>query len=135
MSDNYVLDTGIANLVAMNEANVSARLAFASRVYLSVVTLGELYAGAYIYAHRHQSVKLLDRYDALVARYRDALLICDDDTIGFYGAISGELIAKGNPMQQNDVWIAALTRQHGLTLVTLDSDFLRISDLDVEIWR
>ena len=37
-------------------------------------------------------------------------------------------------MQQNDMWIAALARQHELTLLTQDGDFTRVSSLDYELW-
>jgi len=39
--------------------------------------------------------------------------------------------------QENDLWIAAVAQRHGLTLVTADSDFARLSRLSnmaVENW-
>lgn len=91
--------------------------------------LGELYFGAYLYTYRHNSTKFLDIYDAFYMRYCNEILYCDDETARIYGAISAELTAKGGIMQQNDMWIAALSRQYNLTLATMDSDFQRIPGL------
>lgn len=134
MSRGYLLDSGVAQLVAMQDATTLGRLDVSAPVQLPGIVLGELYAGAYWYAYRHQSTKYLDVYDDLRRRFSDALLDCDQFTVHFYGAIYAELRAKGQLIQSNDIWIAALARQHGLTLVTVDGDFGRIAGFDFEQW-
>lgn len=135
MSADYLLDTGVANLVALEGPAILHRLASAQTVQVPEIVFGELYFGAYLYAHKHNNTKLLDRYDAFRQRYGSRLLQCDLDTAQIYGAIAAELQVRGQAIQQNDMWIAALARQRGLTLATLDSDFTRISGLQVEIWH
>lgn len=51
------------------------------------------------------------------------------DTSHIYAAIAALLKATGKPMQSNDIWIAALAQQHGLTVLTKDTDFQRITGL------
>jgi tRNA(fMet)-specific endonuclease VapC len=137
---DHVLDTGVANLVArddpvaLDEPASLRRLASASLVLVPEIVFGELYCGAYAYAHRHSSTKLLIRYDTFRQRYCTRLLQYALDTAQIYGAIAAELRVRGQPIPTNDVWIAALARQYGLTLATLDSDFTRVSGLTVEIW-
>lgn len=133
MAVEYLLDAGIANLLALNDAEVQEKLADAGTI-IPIIVVGELYYGAYQYAHRHQSTKFLDIYDDFVAKHLSELLFGDLETAHIYGTISAELQAKGRPMQQNDMWIAALARQYGLTLLTQDSDFTRASSLDYELW-
>jgi len=40
---------------------------------------------------------------------------------------------KGRPIPENDVWIAAVARQHGLTLLTRDVHFREIEGLAVDL--
>ncbi len=134
MSADYLLDTGVANLIALDNPAILQRVTAARRVQVPDVVFGELYFGAYFYAYKYNNVKLLDRYDDFRQRYGSQLLQSDLDTAQTYGAIAAELRVRGQIIQQNDMWIAALARQHGLTLATLDSDFTRVSGLQVEIW-
>ncbi|MEK6782203.1 MAG: PIN domain-containing protein [Bacteroidota bacterium] len=42
--------------------------------------------------------------------------------------------SKGTPIPENDIWIAALAKQHRLTLVTSDKHFNNIQELVIERW-
>jgi tRNA(fMet)-specific endonuclease VapC len=44
------------------------------------------------------------------------VLPCDQLTAEIYGQVKSELKAKGNPIPENDLWIAAIARQYSLTL-------------------
>ena len=105
-----------------------------AEVYIPEIVIGELYAGAFWHTYLHQTTKYLDLYDAFRERYSNSLLQCDAVTGHIYGAIYAELKSKGQLIQQNDMWIAALARQHNLTLATLDRDFMRINALAVELF-
>jgi tRNA(fMet)-specific endonuclease VapC len=130
----YALDTGVANLVALSDAAVLARLDQAESVFVPFVVVGELYFGAYRYAYHHNSTKYLDLYDDFLLSYRDRLLTADAETGQIFGAIRAELTATGSIIQHPDMWVAALARQYGLTVATPDADFARISALAHEIW-
>ena len=56
----------------------------------------------------------------------------------FDGNKSVEIIAtlykKGKPIPTNDVWIAAMAKQHGFTLITRDKHFNEIEDLIIRNW-
>jgi tRNA(fMet)-specific endonuclease VapC len=51
-----------------------------------------------------------------------------------YGQIKAELESKGRPIPDNDMWIAAIARQHNLTLVTRDAHFLQVADISKLSW-
>lgn len=80
------------------------------------------------------------------------VLPLDRDTADRYGELKAAVIERFGPsekarrkrtrlaelgFQENDLWIAAVAQRHGLTLVTADSDFARLSrlsDIAVENW-
>lgn len=51
-----------------------------------------------------------------------------------YAHIKREAERKGTPFDENDLWIAATALSMQSVLVTKDSDFRRISGLQVEDW-
>ncbi len=58
----------------------------------------------------------------------------DAETARFYGAIYIELRRLGRVLSQVDMVLAALARQHKLTILTTDQDFEALTDLSVENW-
>ena len=91
--------------------------------------MGELYAAAENSARAQHN---LQRFSEFASR-RDVLL-CDDRTARLYGNISHLLRQKGRPIPTNDMWIAAIAMQHGLTLVTRDVHFSHIDGLLLKTW-
>lgn len=134
MSDRYLLDTGVANLLAKKDVATLTRIAQIPQFYIPITVIGELYFGAYRYAYLHQGTKYLDLCDELQRQHSRAIIVPNMETAQLYAAIYAELTAKGQIIQQNDCWIAALARQRGLTLATVDSDMLRVSGITVEMW-
>jgi tRNA(fMet)-specific endonuclease VapC len=134
VSGIYLLDTGVALRAARHDPFVQRRLVQAQAVQVPDIVLGELYFGAYKYARLHQSTKFLDICDAFLQRYEKQIVHCDGETARVYGAIYAQSEATGQLIQQNDVWIAALARQHRLILATGDTDFKRVQGVNIEIW-
>ncbi len=80
------------------------------------------------------------------------VLPLDRDTADRYGELKAAVFERFGPreksrpkrtrladlgFQENDLWIAAVAQRHGLTVVTADSDFARLSrlsDIAVENW-
>src|SRR5438552_257691 len=58
----------------------------------------------------------------------------DGDTARQYGAVYNELRRQGRVLSQVDMMLAALARQHRLTLLTADRDFEALPDVRVENW-
>jgi tRNA(fMet)-specific endonuclease VapC len=57
------------------------------------------------------------------------LLVIDEATTRYYAQIRTELRTSDRPIPGNDVWIAALSRQHSLPLVSRDVHFDFVADL------
>ena len=49
-----------------------------------------------------------------------------------YAQIRAQLRRAGTPIPENDVWIAALAKEHGWPLATDDEHFRRIAGLRLE---
>lgn len=126
---SFVLDTNILIALLAEEAAVVRGVQDAEAVYVPAIALGELHYGARKSARARDNVL---RVSALAAA--SAVLSCDAATAASYGELKAALRAKGTPIPENDLWIAALARQHQLTLVSRDAHFAGIEGLDVVNW-
>ena len=125
-----LLDTNILIALLAAEPQVVERVRTAAAVYVPVIAMGELYYGARKSARAAENVK---RVGAVAATA--AVLVCDGTTAALYGELKAALRAQGTPIPENDLWIAALARQHGLTLVSRDEHFEAVPGLEIERWE
>jgi tRNA(fMet)-specific endonuclease VapC len=84
-------------------------------------------------------IRLGRRYQQNLRRLQAALSVLrlwpvDEETAIEFADIYRELRTSGQMMSQFDLLIAALARQHGLTLLTADQDFQRVNQLRTENW-
>jgi tRNA(fMet)-specific endonuclease VapC len=122
----YLLDTNIVIALFAKDVAVQQRLAEAHEVFVPSIVLGELYYGA------HKSARVAEnfaRIDAFAAS--NTVLPCDTITAQRYGDIKNKLRAKGRPIPENDIWIAAIAMQHQLTVVARDGHFHEVDGLHV----
>jgi tRNA(fMet)-specific endonuclease VapC len=129
MDGIYLLDTNAAIALLAKETELENLIVSADRVFVSSITLGELYFGAEKSKQLEGNRQRVDDFAA-----RNAVLLCDLETARSYGKIRQKLRAKGRPIPENDVWIAAVAMQHGLTLVTRDAHFKNVDDLPLQTW-
>jgi tRNA(fMet)-specific endonuclease VapC len=129
MAGDYLLDTNIVIAYFNGEGDVLERILDAPICHVSVITLGELSYGA-------QGSRLQMENLQKVLRLEEWATVLDIDktTSQHYGRIKHELRTLGRPIPENDLWIAALARQHQLTLVSRDDHFVRVPDVKVEMW-
>jgi tRNA(fMet)-specific endonuclease VapC len=71
-----------------------------------------------------------------VAAFVAAIVVlpCDEAAAEVYARVKQDLRAKGRPIPDNDLWIAAAAIQHGLVLVNRDAHFAQIEELEQETW-
>jgi tRNA(fMet)-specific endonuclease VapC len=113
-----ILDTNGLSALAEGNDELEPILQQATQLCIPVIVLGEYRYG--ISQSRHRA-----RYEQWLAAYLRAFRIVDIDerTTLSYSAIRIELKRAGTPIPANDVWIAALCRQHSLPLVSRDRHF------------
>jgi tRNA(fMet)-specific endonuclease VapC len=129
VSGNVLLDTNIIIGLFANDQAILARLSKTDHIFIPSIVLGELYFGAYKSTHTEQNVRRIEEFVTT-----GAVLVCDAVTAAHYGQIKKALREKGRPLPENDIWIAALARQHNLTVVSRDQHFKEIDSLPVEAW-
>ena len=129
MSGRYLLDTNIIIALFADEEAVKNNLAQANEVFIPSNAIGELCYGA----RKSGRVQAnLTRVDELIANI--TVLECDAETARQYGDIKNQLMLKGRPLPENDIWIAAIALQHNLVLVTRDAHFQQIENLQSVNW-
>ena len=129
MNGNYLLDTNIVIALFSKDTNVVDFIKKSGSVHVSSIVIGELYYGAYNSIKQRENIEKINQFQ------NDAsILDCDAITGKHYGQIKKELKEKGNPIPENDIWIAALAKQHELELVSRDKHFEKIDDLKVKKW-
>ena len=129
MNGDFLLDTNIVIALFEDDPLVRERLAARPRVMISVTVLGELYFGAF---KSSDLARNLRRINDLLSE--TALVECDAETAYEYGIIRNELRLKGRPIPENDIWVAAMARQYGMTLVSRDRHFAEVDRLHWEQW-
>ena len=97
-----------------------------NQLIMPLVVIGELRAGFALGTKQQENETLLQR---LLDSPNVRLVTLGDTTTKLFAAISKKLRQAGTPINVNDMWIAALTLEHGCLLVTLDSGFKRVPDL------
>lgn len=129
MNGNYLLDTNIIIGLFASDTKIVEQIQQATRTVVSATVIGELYYGAYNSTKVEANVSKIDQLSQDIE-----ILICDKETSMHYGQIKRLLKQKGKPIPENDIWIAASTKQHGLTLVSRDKHFGEIDGLDWIEW-
>lgn len=125
----YLVDTSIL-IPMLNRADPASRRRIRDKVvFLSVITLGELYYGARESSRIGRNIAYVN---AMVAGFE--VLKCTKGTAHHYAVIKDRLRITARPIPENDIWIAATAIQHGLTLITRDSDFAAVAGLLLEQW-
>lgn len=76
-----------------------------------------------------ENIARVDEFAAI-----SAVLVPNTATAKEYGEIKNTLRNKGRSIPENDIWIAAITKQYGLTLVTRDEHFKEVEGIAMEAW-
>jgi len=113
-----ILDTNAISALFAGDESLAEVLSGQDRLHLPVIVIGEYRYGLLRSRHRKSLGQLLD---SLISE--SIVLAVDADTAIAYAEIREELRRKGTPIPENDVWIAALARQHELPVVSRDSHF------------
>jgi tRNA(fMet)-specific endonuclease VapC len=119
-----LLDTNALSAVADNDPAAVRIFRDAESIELPVIVLGEYRFGI---AHSRRRGEYEKWLKELIAATR--VLAVDEETSSHYARVRAELKKAGRPIPSNDLWIAALARQHRLPLMTRDQHFDAISDL------
>ena len=113
-----ILDTNALSAFADEDPAILTILAQAEQVAVPVVVLGEYRYGIAQSRNKAGYSTWLDNLlpDCMV-------LDINEKTTLYYADIHLELRRAGRPIPTNDIWVAALSRQHRLSILSRDRHF------------
>lgn len=119
-----ILDTNALSALAEGDPAIEPILRQAMQIGIPVVVLGEYRFGIAQSRNRSSYERWLDEY---LGRFR--VLDVTDETSQRYAEVRLELKKAGKPIPANDLWIAALCRQHRLPILSRDGHFDAVQGL------
>lgn len=124
-----IVDTNALSAFADGASLAIAALQSAGEVSVPVIVLGEFRYGI-THSRRHRE------YEAWLEQYLAAFRVLEvtNETAVEYALLRSELRHLGRPIPANDVWIAALCRQHDLPLLSRDAHFDHVRRLRRQTW-
>jgi len=120
MAVRLALDTNRYTDFSRGEASIVKTLELADEIWLPFIVLGELRAGFAVGSQGPHNEAVLRRF---LIKPGVGVLFGDEQTTHHYAAIYRQLRKQGTPIPTSDMWIAALTLQHSLTLCDGDAHF------------
>ena len=126
MVKHIAIDTNIAIALLNNQPNIYSVLSKFDIIYLPITVCGELLFGA---KNSRLSIKNTKRYIEFIesCELLDSNLVVAQN----YASIRLQLKEKGNPIPENDIWIAAICVTNNIPLCTADKHFNNIDELKV----
>ena len=128
MTPKLALDTNAYRALDDGNKKLATLVKTTAQIGVPIIVLGELYYGIFLGSKQKENLSNLNR---LLALPRVELLHIDEETAKIFGEIATQLRRAGRPIQQDDMWIAALCKQHNYMLATTDKDFDTIMGLEL----
>lgn len=122
------LDTNAFKALGEGNPHLALEARTAEVVGLPIIVLGELWFGFMNGTGLRENTGTLERF---LATPRVRVLELDRQTARVFGEIATLLRQSGIAIQQDDIWIAALCKQHGFALATRDRGFQHVVGLEV----
>jgi tRNA(fMet)-specific endonuclease VapC len=119
-----IVDTNALSAAADDDPALIVILTRADQMAIPVIVLGEYRYG--IAQSRHRAT--YENWLAGLLRDCDVLDI-NEPTTQHYADITLDLRYRGKPIPTNDLWVAALCRQHSLPLLSRDRHFDQVPGL------
>ena len=119
-----IVDTNGLSAWWLNEPSFVSHIEHADRLCVPVPALAEFRFGILKSRFREKMTAWLD--ESLAAT---TVLVADDATTRHYAEIRLQLASAGTPIPMNDLWIAAIARQHKLPVLSRDAHFDNVSGL------
>ena len=128
MSGKYLLDSNIIIDIFRGQSGTINKIKEIEIIYIPVIVLGELYYGA---NKSNQTLKRILEVEELEKKV--IILDITKSTAKIYGEIKDQLRSKGKLIPENDIWIAAIAKEHGLPLLTRDGHFKKVDGITIEM--
>jgi predicted nucleic acid-binding protein len=124
-----ILDTNALSALADGDPELRRAVERETELAVPAIVLGEFLFG--IRQSRHR-----ERYESWLRLNASAfrMLSVKPATAGHYATIRSELKSAGRPIPSNDLWIAALAREHRCPVVSRDGHFEAVRGVERIAW-
>ncbi len=113
-----ILDTNAVSALIAGDKRLGSVLSKTDHHHLPLIVIGEYQYGLLASRKRTKLQALLRKLES------ESIVLCPDrETANWYASIRHDLKTRGHPIPENDLWIAALSRQHALEVVSQDPHF------------
>ena len=120
-----IVDTTIIIHIFKKRIAFAQRLQSLEEVFINSTVIGELYFGAYASENIQKKISEIEAFEK-----KCTVLNVTGETGKIFGQIKTQLKAKGRPIPENDIWIAAASAvEYNLPLYTTDNHFRDIDNL------
>ncbi len=120
-----ILDTNaVSALLTGRNESLQRILDVADQHHLPLPVIAEYQYGLLRLPRPQRLQSLFHRLEA-----DSTILFPDRSTADLYALIRQELRTKGQPIPENDIWIASLARQFDLDVVSQDSHFDQVANI------
>jgi hypothetical protein len=136
---SYLLDTNVISEIVKPRPNATVlkwvEALDTDRLYLSVITLGEIRKGVAGISDLNRQKKIIQWLETELPNYfEDRILSIDRKVANMWGRLQSE--TKGRVLPAIDALLAATARVHNLTLVTRNvKDFIHTSINVIDPWK
>ena len=124
-----ILDTNALSALLDKDTALLEVIRESRELALPVIVLGEFRFGIGVSRRRDQYETWLRR-DLSLFR----VLPVVEETSVYYAAVRSELKTSGSPIPANDAWIAALAQQHRMPIVSRDTHFDKVKNIERLGW-
>ncbi len=129
----YCLDTNIVIDIIRGDEKLAMRLQdildFGNEVFITTISLCELYKGAYGHVKSDEQIKIVDEF---VSNFD--LLSLDKESSREFGNSYKLLENEGRITKEFDLIIASIVKVNGLTLITRDKKRFENLGIKVKVW-
>lgn len=124
-----ILDTNAVSDFLDGHPGVIQLLNEATKIYIPVIVLGEYRFGL-------RGSRLRKAMESQFEAFAKCCTVLDisETTTRTYATIRHQLKKAGTPIPENDVWIAALAKQHRLPILSNDKHFDTVSSIERIGW-
>jgi tRNA(fMet)-specific endonuclease VapC len=124
--NRILIDTNIYSEAMRGNHDVVHALRYIAHIGVASISIGELLSG---FKSGNKEQENRQELGVFLDAARVTLYPVNEETAEHYSSILNQLKRKGKPIPTNDIWIAAVTFQHGLPLYTMDKHFADVDGL------
>lgn len=121
-----VIDTNIYSLAMKNDDQAKDVLKKAESILVCSIVIGELLSGFRFGSKLEMNMKLFNEF---LDSPRVGVVDVTEKTAIHYSQLFFDLKQAGTPIPTNDMWIAAVAKEHGAAIATADKHYRHVPGL------